>query len=71
MRDQFIGDMMGINFDSYHDRRTGFEFNLTAYGQKVDLVLTNPMEFDASWNPVWKGKEGFEDSAWVAEWEIR
>ena len=70
MRDEFTGDMMGINFDSYHDHRTGFEFDLTAYGQKVDLVLTNPMNWDASWNPVWKGKEGFEDSAWVAEMEI-
>ncbi len=28
------------------------------------------MNWDASWNPVWKGKEGFEDSAWVAEMEI-
>ncbi len=34
MRDEFTGDMMGINFDSYHDHRTGFEFDLTAYGQK-------------------------------------
>jgi hypothetical protein len=70
MRDEFVGDMMGVNFDSYHDRRTGFEFDLTASGQKVDLVLTNPMDWDGSWNPVWEGKVGFEDSAWVAEMEI-
>jgi len=70
MRDEFTGDMMGICFDSYHDRRTGFEFDLTAYGQKIDLVLTNPMAWDGSWNPVWEGKVGLEDSAWVAEMEI-
>ena len=40
-RDLFSGDMVGINFDSYHDKRTGFEFNLTAAGSKVDLILTN------------------------------
>jgi hypothetical protein len=70
LRDDNTGDMMGINFDSYHDHRTGFEFTITAYGQKVDLVLTNPMNWDVSWNPVWKGKVGLEDSAWVAEMEI-
>lgn len=70
MRDEFVGDMMGINFDSYHDHRTGFEFNVTAYGQKIDLVLTNPMIWDVNWNSVWKGKVGLEDSAWVAEMEI-
>jgi hypothetical protein len=70
MRDELSGDMMGINFDSYHDHRTGFEFNLTSYGQKVDLVLSNPMNWDVTWNAVWKGKVGMEDSAWVAEMEI-
>ena len=39
-----VGDMMGITFDSYHDYRTGFEFTVTAWGQKVDLVLFNPDE---------------------------
>jgi hypothetical protein len=70
VRDEFVGEQMGVNFDSYHDRRTGFEFDLTAYGQKIDIVLTNPMLWDVSWNPVWKGKSGMEDSAWVAEMEI-
>jgi hypothetical protein len=68
-RDQFIGDVVGINFDSYHDRRTGFEFNLTAAGQKLDLVLTN-INWDVNWNAVWSGKTGVEDSAWTAEFKI-
>jgi hypothetical protein len=69
-RDEFAGDIAGINFDSYHDRRTGFEFSVTAWGQKIDLVLFNPMNWDFNWNPVWKVKTGLEDSAWVAEYEI-
>jgi hypothetical protein len=70
LRDELLGDMVGINFDSYHDHRTGFEFDMTAYGQKLDLVLSNPMVMDENWNPVWSGKVGFEDSAWIAEMEI-
>ncbi|HJY64389.1 MAG TPA: carbohydrate binding family 9 domain-containing protein, partial [Ignavibacteria bacterium] len=68
-RDQFNGDAVGINFDSYHDHRTGFEFNVTVAGQKIDLVLTNPMNADYSWNAVWYVKTGMEDSAWTAEYE--
>jgi hypothetical protein len=70
VRDEQVGDMMGITFDSYRDYRTGFEFTLTAWGQKADLILFNPMDWDFNWNPVWNGKTGLEDSAWVAEMEI-
>jgi len=70
LRDEFSGDMAGFNFDSYHDRKTGFEFNLSAWGQKMDLILSNPEKIDINWNAVWKGKSGLEDSAWVAEFEI-
>lgn len=69
-RDEFAGDVVGVNFDSYHDHRTGFEFNITAAGQKVDVLLTNPTNGDFSWNAVWYAKAGMEDSAWVAEFEI-
>jgi hypothetical protein len=69
-RDDFQGDMVGLCFDSYHDHRTGFEFDITAYGQKIDVLLTNPWETDFNWNAVWDGKVSMEDSAWTAEMEI-
>lgn len=69
-RDEFSGDMAGICFDSYHDYRTGFEFDISAAGQKIDAVLTNPMDADLNWNAVWYGKVGMEDSAWTVEMEI-
>lgn len=70
VRDEMVGDMMGITFDSYRDYRTGFEFTITAWGQKIDLVLFNPMNWDYNWNAVWTARVGTEDSAWVAEIEI-
>ncbi|MCU7552090.1 carbohydrate binding family 9 domain-containing protein [Chitinophagaceae bacterium LB-8] len=69
-RDEFLGDMAGICFDSYHDHRTGFEFDVSAAGQKTDLLITNPMNADLNWNAVWYAKTAFEDSAWTAEFEI-
>ena len=70
VRDELVGDIMGITFDSYRDYRTGFEFTITAWGQKIDLVLFNPENWDFNWDAVWKGKTGLEDSAWVAELEV-
>lgn len=70
VRDEIVGDLVGLTFDSYRDYRTGFEFTISAWGQKVDLVLFNPMNWDFNWNAVWKGKVGLEDSAWVAEMEV-
>ncbi len=69
-REEFVGDVVGIAFDSYHDYRSGFEFSVTAWGQKCDLIKYNPSRNDFNWNPVWKAKVGLEDSAWVAEMEI-
>ena len=69
-RDEFAGDMVGVSFDSYHDHRTAFEFDASAAGQKVDLVITNPMNADLNWNAVWYVKTSNEDSAWTAEYRI-
>ncbi|NJK97233.1 MAG: carbohydrate binding family 9 domain-containing protein [Bacteroidales bacterium] len=68
-KDEFSGDIVGICFDSYFDHRTGFEFNLTAGGAQIDLIMTNE-GIDMNWNPVWYGSVGMEDSAWVAEMKI-
>lgn len=69
-RDEFAGDIVGICFDSYHDHRTGFEFDVTAAGQKFDAILTNPMVADINWNAVWYAKTALEDSAWTVEMKI-
>lgn len=68
-RDNFSGDIVGACFDSYHDQRFGFEFDLTAAGSKIDLVLGNE-GWDTNWDPVWDGKVAYEDSAWTSEFRI-
>lgn len=68
-RDGFSGDIVGVCFDSYYDHRTGFEFDLTASGGKIDLILMNQGE-DINWNAVWEGKTAVGDSFWSAEMAI-
>jgi hypothetical protein len=68
-RDAFLGDIVGVCFDSDFDRRTGFEFDLTAAGGKIDLILMND-GWDPTWDAVWDGKTALEDDAWTAEFRI-
>jgi Domain of unknown function (DUF5916) len=68
-RDEIVGDVVGVNFDSYFDKRTGFEFDLTSGGGKIDLVLKND-GWDTSWDAVWDGKVATEPGAWTAEFRI-
>ncbi len=69
-RDENNGDMAGIALDSYNDKQTAFEFNLTAAGQKVDLMHMGEYGWDFEWNAVWDGKTTVGDSAWYAEMRV-
>jgi hypothetical protein len=73
-RDDFQGfavDMVGICFDSYNDKRTGFEFDLTAGGGKIDLILGNgETEWDTTWDAVWDGEVAHDEKGWTAEFRV-
>jgi hypothetical protein len=64
-RDEIAGDIVGVCFDSYFDKRTGFEFDITSAGTKIDLVLSNE-GWDTTWDAVWDGKVAYEANAWTA-----
>jgi len=68
---EFAVDVVGICFDSYNDKRTGFEFDLTASGGKIDLILGNgESEWDTTWDAVWDGKVAQDEKGWTAEARI-
>jgi len=69
-RDSFEGDWVGIAFDSYNDDMTGFMFGVSAAGVKNDLIVTNDVNSDDTWDPVWYVHVGSIDSGWVAEMKI-
>lgn len=69
-RDENNGDVAGIAIDSYNDNQTAFEFNLTAAGQKIDLMHRGEYNWDFNWDAVWDGKTSLGDSAWYAEMRV-
>lgn len=70
-RDEFPGDWVEINIDSYHDMRTAFSFTLSVSGVRNDEFVSNDgNNWDASWNPIWFAKTHVDDKGWTAEVKI-
>jgi hypothetical protein len=70
-RDEFPGDWMEINIDSYHDLRTAFSFTLSVSGVRGDEAVSNDgNNWDASWNPIWYSKTHIDSLGWTAEVKI-
>jgi hypothetical protein len=70
-RDEFPGDWVEINIDSYHDQRTAFSFTLSVSGVRSDEFVSNDgNNWDANWNPIWFSKTHIDDKGWTAEVKI-
>lgn len=70
-RDEFPGDWVEINIDSYHDQRTAFSFTISVSGVRSDEFVSNDgNSWDASWNPIWFAKTRVDDKGWTAEVKI-
>lgn len=69
-RDDFPGDWVEFNVDSYNDDRTGFSFTASASGVKGDEFISNNGNFDDSWNPIWYLAVGEDTEGWTAEMRI-
>ncbi len=70
-RDEFPGDWVEINIDSYHDQRTAFSFTLSVSGVRSDeFASNNGNNWDPSWNPIWFAKTHVDDKGWTAEVKI-
>jgi uncharacterized protein DUF5916/cellulose/xylan binding protein with CBM9 domain len=63
-------DYIRLIIDSYHDKRTGYEFMVNPAGVKRDLYLYNDTEEDASWDAVWDVKTSIDSLGWIAEFRI-
>ncbi len=70
-RDEFPGDWIEINIDSYHDLRTAFSFTLSVSGVRGDEFVSNDgNNWDRNWNPIWYSKTHVNDKGWTAEVKI-
>ncbi|MBK7626663.1 MAG: hypothetical protein IPJ16_05585 [Bacteroidales bacterium] len=70
-RDNFSGDMVFVDIDSYFDKQTDFLFAASASGAKSDAAVSqNGQNEDDSWNPIWYLETSIDDKGWCAEMKI-
>jgi hypothetical protein len=63
-------DAITVAFDSYHDRRTAYAFQLNAAGVQRDMLLFDDTSSDDTWDAVWTGNVAVTASGWTAEYRI-
>jgi len=64
-------DQIKIVIDSYHDRRTGFEFAVNPGGVKRDYAMYgDDQQEDDAWDGVWEVATQIDSLGWTAEFRI-
>ncbi|MBA2292739.1 MAG: carbohydrate binding family 9 domain-containing protein, partial [Gemmatimonadales bacterium] len=63
-------DQIGVFIDSYHDRRTGYEFRVNPAGVKADYAIYNDGNSDDAWDAVWDVATRVDSAGWTAEYRI-
>jgi hypothetical protein len=64
------GDWLRVIIDSYHDRRTAYEFGVNPSGVKMDRYWFNDTNQDVSWDAVWDVSVSRDAQGWSAEFRI-
>lgn len=63
-------DQIKILIDSYHDRRTGYEFAVNPAGVKRDYSVSDDGDEDGAWDGVWEVATTVDSLGWTAEFRI-
>jgi hypothetical protein len=63
-------DWIHVFIDSYHDRRTAYEFAVNPDGVKQDRYWFNDTNSDKSWDAVWDVTVSRDQKGWTAEFKI-
>jgi hypothetical protein len=72
--DLLDSDWVGVVFDSYHDHRTAFSFDVNPVGVQRDETKSmgpdGQEQDDNSWDAVWEVKTTVDSLGWTAEYRI-
>jgi Domain of unknown function (DUF5916)/Carbohydrate family 9 binding domain-like len=63
-------DWVRVIIDSFHDRRTAFEFGVNPAGVKRDVYWYNDTNEDPGWDAVWDVAVTRDEGGWRAEFKI-
>ena len=66
----FGDDFFAIVLDPFHDRRSGFRFEVNANGIRSDLLYQNTNQQLRDWDGIWEVAATQDEQGWTAEMSI-
>ncbi len=63
-------ESFGVVFDTFHDRRNGFMFQVSLAGGLFDGQITDERDMSRDWNTVWNARAARADNGWTFEMAI-
>src|SRR3954462_5232475 len=63
-------EQIKVMIDSYHDRRTAYEFGVNPAGVKRDYYVYDDTREDVTWDAVWDVATRIDSLGWTAEFKI-
>jgi hypothetical protein len=63
-------DQVKVVIDSYHDRRSGYEFAVNPAGVLRDYAIYGDGNEDDAWDGVWEARTTVDSLGWTAEFKI-
>ena len=63
-------DHLGVMFDTFYDRRSGFMFYTNPLGALADYNVVDEGAPNSDWNPVWQVRTGTFEGGWSVEMQI-
>lgn len=63
-------EQLKLVIDSYHDKRTAYQFITNPAGVKRDFYVYNDNTEDATWDAVWDVSTSIDSLGWTAEFRI-
>ena len=69
--ESFFGDdMFAIILDPFHDRRSGYRFEVNSNGIRSDLLFQNTNQRQQNWDGIWQAAAARNEQGWTAEMRI-
>lgn len=68
--DETRSDWIFVELDTRHDRRSAFSLGVNPRGVEVDGTWHDDVDYDASWNGVWRGVAAIDSLGWTVEYRI-
>jgi len=63
-------DWVALDLDTYHDRRSAYEFLVNTAGVQQDGIITEGQGGNNDWDGVWDARTSIDAEGWTVEMEI-